>query len=77
MQAFLAAVNDEIIDVITTGPIVPKKVNIAMGAGVEQMVDKPKDQWDSSDRKRANLDATCKNIFYQVPDNVKFSRIKG
>lgn len=65
------------IDVITTGPNVPKKVNIALGPGAEQMVDKPKDQWDSSDRKRANIDVVCKNIFYQVLDNVMFSRVKG
>ena len=63
MQEFLASVSDEMIDVITIGPIVPKKVNTALGPGAEQMVDKPKDQWDSSDRKRGNLDAVCKNIF--------------
>ena len=78
MQAFLASVNDEMIDVITTGPIIPKKVNTAMGGpGGDQMIDKPKEQWDSSDRKRANLDAVSKNIFYQVLDNVMFNRIKG
>ena len=78
MQAFLASVNDEMIDVITIGPIIPKKVNTAVGGpGGDQMIDKPKEQWDSSDRKRANLDAVCKNIFYQVLDNVMFNRVKG
>ena len=65
--------------VITTGPLVPMTVNPEYASNNElpRMVIKEKGMWNANDRKRANQDIICKNIFYQVIDDAMFNRIKS
>ena len=65
MQAFLATVHDEMVDVITTGPLVPMKVNPEYAANndLPRMVIKEKEIWNENDRKRANQDIYLQEHF--------------
>ena len=80
MQAYLASIHDEMQDVITTGPIVPQKPNPAYNVNtageVSRTLDKVKDEYEGDDKKRANLDAVCKNFFFQSLGDVMFHRVK-
>ena len=79
MKAFLASVHDEMLDVITSGPIIPMKNNDLLftvdGSRLGRIV-KPKEEYDNTDRKRANLDNLCKSILFQSLGDVMFHRVK-
>ena len=81
MQAYLASIRDEMLDVITTGPIIPKKLNPAFNvtnaADTPKFLDKSKEEYEGDDKKRANLDAVCKNLFFQSLGDVMFHRVKN
>ncbi|XP_019154262.1 PREDICTED: uncharacterized protein LOC109150732 [Ipomoea nil] len=79
MQALLCSIHDEMWDVITTGPITVMMANTqaaAQGAGAEQIIPKPKDQYTSEDRTRANLDNIARNILYNSLDESLFPRVR-
>ncbi|XP_019183756.1 PREDICTED: uncharacterized protein LOC109178675 [Ipomoea nil] len=79
MQALLCSIHDEMWDVITTRPIIVMMVNTqvaAQGAGAEQMIPKPKDQYTSEERTRANLDNVARNILYNSLDDSLFPRVR-
>ena len=79
MRAFLASIHDEMLDVITTGPLIPMKDNDALfqlDGNRERRIVKPKDEYDNTDRKRANLDNLCKSTLYQSLGDVMFHRVK-
>ena len=69
MKAYLASIHDEMQDVITTGPIIPQNPNPAYNVTLASMTSKTlditKDEYEGDDKKRANLDAVCKNLFFQ------------
>ena len=81
MSAYLASIHDEMQDVITTGPIIPKKLNPAYNLTTAdttpRFLDKSKEEYEGDDRKRANLDAVCKNLFFQSLGDVMFHRVKN
>ena len=81
MQAYLASIHDEMDDVITIGPIVPKKINpaynVVTAADTPKFLDKTKEEYEGDDKKRANLDAVCKNLFFQSLGDVMFHRVKN
>ncbi|XP_019195720.1 PREDICTED: uncharacterized protein LOC109189564 [Ipomoea nil] len=79
MQALRCSIHDEMCDVITTGPITVMMANTqatAQGAGAEQMIPKPKDQYISEERTRENLDNVARNILYNSLDNSLFPRVR-
>ena len=83
MKAYLVSIYDEMQDVITTGPIIPQKINSAYTVltanelPTPNTLDKTKDEYEGDDRKRANLDAVCKNLFFQSLGDVMFHRVKN
>ncbi|KZV13547.1 hypothetical protein F511_45291 [Dorcoceras hygrometricum] len=64
MQAHLAAQDDDMWFIIIYGPIKIMKTNTAMAisTGAAQWVEKPRLEWTSKDKKKANLDNMA-NIF--------------
>ncbi|KZV27310.1 hypothetical protein F511_19786 [Dorcoceras hygrometricum] len=54
------------------------KVNtaIAIADGAPQWIEKPRQEWSSEDRKKANLDNVPKDILYKTLDNNMFSKIQ-
>ncbi|XP_073275390.1 uncharacterized protein [Primulina huaijiensis] len=60
------------------GPLKILKPNTA-GAitdGAPQMVEKPRSEWTSEDKKKANLDNVAKDTLYKTLDKNIFSKIK-
>ncbi|XP_073121990.1 uncharacterized protein [Henckelia pumila] len=54
------------------------KVNttVAITGGEPQMVEKPRMEWTTEDKKKANLDNVAKDILYKTLDKNMFSKIK-
>ncbi|XP_073126225.1 uncharacterized protein [Henckelia pumila] len=54
------------------------KVNtaIAISGGGPQMVEKPRAEWSTEDKKKANLENVAKNILYKTLEKNMFSKIK-
>ncbi|XP_073152861.1 uncharacterized protein [Henckelia pumila] len=78
MQAHITAQDDDMWYVITDGPMKILKVNtaIAISGGEPQMVEKPRAEWSTEDKKKANLDNIAKDILYKTLDKNMFSNIK-
>lgn len=78
MKAHLAAQDDDMWYVITDGPMKILKANTAISitSGGPQMVEKPRPEWTSEDKKKANLDNMAKDILYKTLDKNMFSKIK-
>ncbi|XP_073152855.1 uncharacterized protein [Henckelia pumila] len=78
MQTHLFAQDDDMWYVITDGPMKILKVNtaIAILGGKPQMVEKPRAEWSTKDKKKANLDNVAKDILYNTLDKNMFSKIK-
>ncbi|XP_073067213.1 uncharacterized protein [Primulina eburnea] len=78
MHAHLAAQDDDMWYVITDDPLKILKPNpaIAITEGANQMLEKPRYEWTSEDKKKANLDNVAKDILYKTLDKNTFSKIK-
>ncbi|XP_073153523.1 uncharacterized protein [Henckelia pumila] len=78
MQAHLSALDDDMWFVITNGPLNITKVNtaIAISSGGPQYIEKPRVEWTTEGKKKANLDNVAKDIFYKTLDKNTFSKIK-
>ncbi|XP_073038059.1 uncharacterized protein [Primulina eburnea] len=78
MQAHLAAQDNDMWYVITDGLLKILKPNpaIAITEGAPQMLEKPRYEWTSEDKKKANLDNVAKDILYKTLDKNTFSKIK-
>lgn len=76
MQAHLAAMRDEMLDVIVEGPLVIMKVNpAAREVSAPAHILKSKMEWATEDRKWNNLDNVAREILFKVVDDTIFSRI--
>ncbi|XP_073061782.1 uncharacterized protein [Primulina eburnea] len=64
--------------VITDGPMKNLKANtaVAITDGAPHRIEKPKDEWTTEDKRKANLDNVVKEILYKTLDKVTFSKIK-
>ncbi|XP_073025107.1 uncharacterized protein [Primulina eburnea] len=78
MQAHFAAQDDDMWYVITDVPLKILKPNpaVAITEGAPQMLEKPRYEWTSEDKKKANLDNVAKDILYKTLDKNTFSKIK-
>ncbi|XP_073304177.1 uncharacterized protein [Primulina huaijiensis] len=79
MQAHLAAQDDDMWYVIIDGPMKIMKANtvVALTDGAPHRIDqKPRDQWTSEDKRKANLNNVAKDIQYKTLDKNTFSNIK-
>ncbi|XP_073063996.1 uncharacterized protein [Primulina eburnea] len=78
MQAYLAAQGDDMWYVNTdrTLKILKPNPTIAITEGAPQMLEKPRYEWTSEDKKKANLDNVAKDILYKTLDKNTFSKIK-
>ncbi|XP_073046132.1 uncharacterized protein [Primulina eburnea] len=78
MHAHLADQDDDMWYVMTDGPLKILKPNpaIAITEGAPQMLEKPRYEWTSGDKKKANLDNVAKGILYKTLDKNTFSKIK-
>ena len=76
MQAHLAAQDDDMWYVITDGPMKILKTNtaVAITEGAPQRIEKPRDEWTTEDKRKANLDNVAKDILYKTLDKVTFSK---
>ena len=68
MLAYLSALHDEMVEVISTGPVKILMVNTAaeQTKDTPKYVPKPKEEWTSDDRKRNNLDNIAKDILFRA-----------
>ncbi|KZV24057.1 hypothetical protein F511_41330 [Dorcoceras hygrometricum] len=78
MQAHLAAQNDDMWEVITNGPLKIMKANpaFAITGGAPEWIKKSRVEYNTEDKKKANLDNVAKDILYKELDNDMFSYIK-
>ncbi|XP_073046133.1 uncharacterized protein [Primulina eburnea] len=78
MHAHLAAQDDDMWYVMTDGPLKILKPNpaIAIAEGAPQMLEKPRYEWTSEDKKKSNLDNVAKDVLYKTLDKNTFSKIK-
>ncbi|XP_073130813.1 uncharacterized protein [Henckelia pumila] len=78
MQAHLSALDDDMWFVITDGPLEITKVNIVvtLSGGAPQYIEKPRIEWITEDKKKANMDNVAKDILYKTLDKNIFSKIK-
>ncbi|XP_073122015.1 uncharacterized protein [Henckelia pumila] len=78
MQENLFSQDDDIWYVITDGPMKILKFNtaIAISGGEPQMVEKPRAEWSTEDKKKSNLDNVAKDIMYKTLDKNMFRNIK-
>ncbi|XP_073137677.1 uncharacterized protein [Henckelia pumila] len=65
--------------IVTDGPMNIMKVNtaVAITEGAPQMIEKPRAEWTSEDKRKANLDNVARDILYKTLDKNKFSKIKS
>ncbi|XP_073286764.1 uncharacterized protein [Primulina huaijiensis] len=77
MHAHLAVQDDDMWYVITDGPMKIMKANtvVALIDGAPHL-EKPRDEWISEDKRKANLDNVAKDILYKTLDKNTFSKIK-
>ncbi|XP_073133790.1 uncharacterized protein [Henckelia pumila] len=78
MQTHISAQDDYMWYVITDGSMKILKVNtaIAISRGEPQMVEKPKAESSTEDKKKSNLDNLAKYILYKTLDKNMFIKIK-
>lgn len=78
MQAHLAAHDDDMWYVVADGPMKIMKINtaIAVSDGAPQRIEKPREEWTTEDKKKANLDNVANDILYKTLDKNTFSKIK-
>ncbi|XP_073033715.1 uncharacterized protein [Primulina eburnea] len=78
MQAHLAAQDDDIWYIITDGRLKILKPNpaIAITEGAPQMLEKPRYEWTSEDKKKENLVNVAKDILYKTLDKNTFTMQK-
>ncbi|XP_073122726.1 uncharacterized protein [Henckelia pumila] len=64
--------------VVTDGPMKIMKTNIitAICTGAPQMIEKPRVEWTSEDKKKSYLDNVSRDILYKTLDKNMFSKIK-
>ncbi|KZV26462.1 hypothetical protein F511_33714 [Dorcoceras hygrometricum] len=76
MRAHLAAQDD--VWIITNRPTKIMNTNTAMAisSGAAQWVEKPRKEWTSEDKNKANLDNVAKEILYKTLGNNMFSKIQ-
>ncbi|KZV40752.1 hypothetical protein F511_25604 [Dorcoceras hygrometricum] len=77
MQAHLLAQDDDMWFVITDGSMKIMKVNTAViSDGASRIVEKPRYEWKSEDKKKTNLDNVANDIIFKTLDKNMFSMIK-
>ncbi|XP_073138774.1 uncharacterized protein [Henckelia pumila] len=78
MQAHLSALDDDMWFVITDGPLAITKVNtaIALSGGGPQYIEKPRIEWTTEDKKKANLDNVAKDILQKKTNYISVSTQK-
>ena len=78
MQVHLAAMNDEMWDVIQYGPIIIQKENPehAHDPNAPRFLPKDRAEWNAEDRRRSNLDNQAKDVLYRSLDQPMFCKIK-
>ncbi|XP_073138611.1 uncharacterized protein [Henckelia pumila] len=78
MLAHLSAHDDDMWFVVTYGLMKIMKTNTptAITAGAPHMIEKPRVEWTSKDRKKASLDNVSRDILYKTLDKNMFSKIK-
>ncbi|XP_073294501.1 uncharacterized protein [Primulina huaijiensis] len=64
--------------VITEGLMKILKSNkaVAITDGAPHRIEKPREEWTTEDKRKANLDNVAKDILYKTLDKVTFSKIK-
>ena len=78
MQAHLCAQDDDMWYVITEGPLkIVKVIPSTTEGGEARAVDKPRLEWTTEDKNKANLDNVAKDILYKTLDKMMFSKIKS
>lgn len=78
MQEHLFAQDDDMWYIITECPMKILKANtvIAISDGGPQILEKPRPEWTSEDKKKSNIDSVAKNILYKTLYKNMFSKIK-
>ncbi|KZV55903.1 hypothetical protein F511_22770 [Dorcoceras hygrometricum] len=78
MKAYLVDQDDDMWFVIKDGPIKIMRPNtaVAISASADQWVEKPRMEWTSEDKKKANLNNVDKDILYKTLYNNMFSKIQ-
>ncbi|KZT75483.1 hypothetical protein F511_47495 [Dorcoceras hygrometricum] len=73
MQAHLAAMDDEMWNVITDRPLKIMKPNLAFSVsnGEAQFLQKARHEYTNDDKKKANLDNVARDILYKTLDKDK------
>ena len=79
MPAHLATLDDDMWYVITDGPMQIMKVEegTTLTDGAPNMTEKPRHEWTTGDKRKANLDYVARDILYQTLDTNAFSRIRS
>lgn len=78
MQAHLAAMHDEKLNVILEGSLAIMKFNpTTREVGSPTHISTPKKEWITGDGKRNNLDNVAKDILFNAVDDTIFSRIRN
>ncbi|XP_073045958.1 uncharacterized protein [Primulina eburnea] len=78
MQAHLSAQDDDMWYVITEGPMKILKANttVSITDGAPHRIEKPREEWTTEVKRKANLDNVANDILYKTLDKVTFSKIK-
>ncbi|XP_047339897.1 uncharacterized protein LOC124943438 [Impatiens glandulifera] len=76
MQAYLAALDNDIWYVITDDPIkIMKASSTTTPDGTPEMKEKPWSEWKAEDNRKNNLDNMEKDILYKTLDDNMFNKI--
>ena len=78
MQVHLAAMTNEMWDVIQYGPIIIQKENPehAHDPNAPRFLPKDRAEWNTEDRRRSNLDNQANDVLYRSLDQPMFCKIK-
>ena len=78
MRAHLAAQHEDMWYVITNGPMKIMKVDTTNASidGVPKMIEKPRHEWTTEDKKKDNLDIVAMDILYKTLDKNMFSKME-
>ena len=78
MRAHLAAQHEDMWYVITNGPMKIMKIDPSSASvdGVLKMIEKPRHEWTTEDKKKDILDIMAMDILYKTLDKNMFSKIQ-
>ncbi|XP_047325082.1 uncharacterized protein LOC124928875 [Impatiens glandulifera] len=79
MQAHLATQEDDMWYVITDGSIkiLKNRTTTTSVDDVPKMIEKPRYEWSTKDKRKVNLNNVAKDILYKMLDKNMFSKIKS